>query len=94
MLELNKAYCMDCMQGMAEFPDGFFDLAVVDPPYGIGIAKHKAVQIVGGVHDQDILSNLVTMKAPSRSARTHLNFITDSTTARRRTNPIFKNWRG
>lgn len=34
MLELNKAYCMDCMQGMAEFPDGFFDLAVVDPPYG------------------------------------------------------------
>lgn len=48
MLELNKAYCMDCMQGMAEFPDGFFDLAVVDPPYGIGIAKHKAAQIVGG----------------------------------------------
>ena len=25
------------MQGMREFPDGFFDLAIVDPPYGIGI---------------------------------------------------------
>jgi len=25
----------DCMQAMAEFPDKFFDLAVVDPPYGI-----------------------------------------------------------
>ena len=25
------------MQGMKEFPDGFFDLAIVDPPYGIGI---------------------------------------------------------
>lgn len=25
---------MDCMDGMAQFPDGFFDLAVVDPPYG------------------------------------------------------------
>ena len=25
---------MDCMEGMREFPDGYFDLAVVDPPYG------------------------------------------------------------
>lgn len=36
MLELNRLYNLDCMQGMAEFPDGFFDLAIVDPPYGIG----------------------------------------------------------
>ena len=34
-LELNKCYNMDCMEGMAQFPDGFFDLAVADPPYGI-----------------------------------------------------------
>lgn len=27
---------MDCMEGMKEFPDKFFDLAIVDPPYGIG----------------------------------------------------------
>lgn len=33
MLELNQCYNMDCMKGMAQFPDGFFDLAVVDPPY-------------------------------------------------------------
>ena len=26
---------MDCMEYMAQFPDKFFDLAVVDPPYGI-----------------------------------------------------------
>lgn len=37
MLELNRLYNLDCMQGMREFPDGFFDLAIVDPPYGIGI---------------------------------------------------------
>ena len=29
-------YNMDCMQGMKEFPDGYFDLAIVDPPYGDG----------------------------------------------------------
>lgn len=25
---------MDCMQGMKGFPDKYFDLAIVDPPYG------------------------------------------------------------
>lgn len=32
-------YNMDCMDGMKEFPDGFFDLAIVDPPYGINADK-------------------------------------------------------
>lgn len=27
----------DCMVGMARYPDGYFDLAIVDPPYGIGV---------------------------------------------------------
>ena len=27
---------MDCMEGMKEFPDKYFDLAVVDPPYFSG----------------------------------------------------------
>lgn len=26
----------DCMDGMKAFPDKYFDLAIVDPPYGIG----------------------------------------------------------
>ena len=37
MLELNELYNMDCMEGMKQFPDKYFDLAIVDPPYGIGI---------------------------------------------------------
>lgn len=28
-------YNMDCMEGMRQYPDGYFDLAIVDPPYGI-----------------------------------------------------------
>jgi len=35
MLELNKLYLMDCMEGIKTFPDKYFDLAIVDPPYGI-----------------------------------------------------------
>lgn len=29
-------YNMDCMDAMRQFPDKFFDLAIVDPPYGSG----------------------------------------------------------
>lgn len=49
----SNVFHMDCMQGMKQFPDKFFDLAVVDPPYGINITGlHKAKQnqsaLVGG----------------------------------------------
>jgi site-specific DNA-methyltransferase (adenine-specific) len=33
----SAVYNMDCMEGMAQYPDKYFDLAVVDPPYGIGV---------------------------------------------------------
>ena len=32
---------MDCMEFMKQFPDKFFDLAVVDPPYGINMVAGK-----------------------------------------------------
>lgn len=35
MLELNKIYNLDNMAGMAQIPDKYFELAIVDPPYGI-----------------------------------------------------------
>lgn len=28
---------MDCLEGMKNYPDKYFDLAIVDPPYGIGV---------------------------------------------------------
>lgn len=34
-----KYYNEDCMVGMARYPDKYFDLAIVDPPYGIGWDK-------------------------------------------------------
>lgn len=34
---MNIAYNMDCMEYMRTLPDKAFDLAVVDPPYGINI---------------------------------------------------------
>ena len=54
---------VDCMEGMKRYPDKYFDLAIVDPPYGInigrqgmgaggGVAPHKNrshAQVGGGV---------------------------------------------
>ena len=36
---LSTVYLMDCIEGMKQFPDKIFDLAVVDPPYGINISS-------------------------------------------------------
>jgi len=41
-------YNMDCMEAMKEFPDGFFSLAIVDPPYGINVANHANGALIGG----------------------------------------------
>jgi site-specific DNA-methyltransferase (adenine-specific) len=34
---VTTAYNEDCLAAMKKMPDKCFDLAVVDPPYGIGI---------------------------------------------------------
>ena len=36
MVETGKILHADCMDIMADMPDGYIDLAIVDPPYGIG----------------------------------------------------------
>jgi len=47
-VKIGKATIMncDCLQYMATLPDKAFDLAIVDPPYGIDIAKNGQI---GGV---------------------------------------------
>ena len=37
-------YNMDCMEGMKQFPDKYFDLAIVDPPYGISVTSQHVVK--------------------------------------------------
>jgi site-specific DNA-methyltransferase (adenine-specific) len=37
MIELNKIILADCMDIMRDMPDKYFELAIVDPPYGIGL---------------------------------------------------------
>jgi site-specific DNA-methyltransferase (adenine-specific) len=36
-MALSEVFLEDCMVGMKRYPDKYFDLAIVDPPYGIGV---------------------------------------------------------
>jgi site-specific DNA-methyltransferase (adenine-specific) len=36
----STVYLMDCMGALPQYPPGYFDLAAVDPPYGIGISHN------------------------------------------------------
>ena len=38
---MTEAYNSDCMAAMAQMKDNEFDLAIVDPPYGIGYSEIK-----------------------------------------------------
>lgn len=42
--ELNKIYNEDCLEAMQQIPDKYFDLCIVDPPYGIGISSNPVRQ--------------------------------------------------
>lgn len=41
---MNVAYNADCLEAMKKMPDNAFDLAIVDPPYGINICS-QTVQV-------------------------------------------------
>ena len=58
MLELNKLYNMDCLEGMRQFPDKYFDLLITDPPYGSGGVLNGKEN-----HDQDSAADLTGTKS-------------------------------
>ena len=48
MIELNKIYNEDCLEGMKRIPDGSVDLVLTDPPYG-------TMKGIDDKHDWDII---------------------------------------
>ena len=47
MIELNRIYNGDCLEGMKRIPDKSIDLIVTDPPYNIGKAKWDKIPNYG-----------------------------------------------
>ena len=46
-------YNADCMEAMKEFPDGYFDLAIVDPPYGDGNSEKGSRHLTFGLRKKN-----------------------------------------
>ena len=50
-MPISEVHNMDCMEYMKDIPDKFFDLAIVDPPYGLdkkstrGCGKLKRISL-------------------------------------------------
>lgn len=38
---ISEVYNEDCIQVMSRYPDAYFDIAIVDPPYGIDVANMR-----------------------------------------------------
>lgn len=58
---LSEVYNEDCMMLMKRYPDKYFDLAVVDPPYGIGEAAGKNASRNGGFGKQGSKSKKIIL---------------------------------
>jgi site-specific DNA-methyltransferase (adenine-specific) len=47
----SEVYNEDCMMGMVRYPDNFFDLAIVDPPYGLSLDFCTANGLRESIHE-------------------------------------------
>lgn len=43
-MSISEVYNMDCMEYMKDIPNAFYDLAIIDPPYGIGEDGLKTIR--------------------------------------------------
>ena len=52
MINLHNCDCMEFMKGKS---DNFYDLAIVDPPYGIGVdGQRKSTSKHGGRREKEL----------------------------------------
>lgn len=50
MIELNKIVLADNMDIMKDIPDKYFELAIIDPPYGIKASSETMGREIGRAH--------------------------------------------
>lgn len=63
-------YNIDCIEGMRDFPNNYFDLAIVDPPYGgVTAGGYMRNEVSGGVarNCNDYVLDLWDQEAPEKA---------------------------
>ncbi len=75
MKPISEVFHGDCMAFMAGLPDGYFELAVVDPEFGIGIAKSPRLVLDKGLVGKDWDDKPIDLKYFSELFRVSKNQI-------------------
>ena len=83
--------CADCMDVMRRFPDGYFDLSIVDPPYGINMGHTCGIGMGGTNARSGGGTHQISVYGESTKALAKANFIIRSTIPQRRTGNISRN---
>lgn len=80
-------YNMDCMEGMKQFPDKYFDLAIVDPPYGNGqqLSENSGGGIGTDSENALTATNIVNRGGVARQAQISPRYTYNERTAGSRT---------
>ena len=65
----------DCMIGMKQYPDGYFDLAIVDPPYGIGY--DTIAGRVGGTKPKNAMAKFKVYHTSDWDVRPHKEYFVE-----------------
>lgn len=74
---INETHNIDCMEYMMNCPDKFFDLAIVDPPYGIGEdwkKRNKGAVFKQTSYKNDAIPNAEYFKELKRVSKNQIIF--------------------
>ena len=65
-------YNEDCLPRMKEYPDKYFDLAIVDPPYGAGFTESGGCQGWFSKYHQD--SEGISKQASKQASKQYIPY--------------------
>ena len=67
-MSVSQAYNMDCMEALKDFPDGYFELCIADPPYGINVTGRHRSQSIQVERERERAAHRSLAVAADRSA--------------------------
>ena len=63
---ISEVHLIDCMEYMKDIPDKFFELAIVDPPYGIKESAHRNISRTKLAKTKNYKKEIWDMKIPKQ----------------------------
>ena len=68
-MSVSNVYNMDCMEALKAFPDGYFELCISDPPYGINVTGRHRSQTIQVERERERAGHRLSAEAVDRSEK-------------------------